>query len=101
MFHPRVNPHDLNIFLVNHDMSGAYITHDGGKSWRGTDGGRGLPLWNISWQRVALRSLARGRVENAGTHGRPRHNGLRNVPWFSTRPNELHADTLIQRCTSS
>src|SRR5215831_13944541 len=34
MFHPTVNPHDLNTVLVSCDMTGAYITHDGGKSWR-------------------------------------------------------------------
>jgi len=34
MFHPTVSPHDLNTILVNCDMTGAYISHDGGKSWR-------------------------------------------------------------------
>src|ERR1700746_1405570 len=34
MFHPTVSPHDLNTVLVGCDMTGAYITHDGGKSWR-------------------------------------------------------------------
>src|SRR5690349_24442411 len=34
MFHPTVSPHDLNTVLLNCDMTGAYITHDGGKSWR-------------------------------------------------------------------
>src|ERR1700756_4291062 len=34
MFHPTVSPHDLNTVLVNCDMTGVYITHDGGKSWR-------------------------------------------------------------------
>ncbi|PYT81744.1 MAG: hypothetical protein DMG40_08515 [Acidobacteria bacterium] len=34
MFHPTVSPHDLNTVLVACDMTGAYITHDGGKSWR-------------------------------------------------------------------
>src|SRR5215471_14348316 len=34
MFHPTVNPHDLNTVLVSCDMTGAYITHNGGKSWR-------------------------------------------------------------------
>jgi len=34
MFHPTVSPHDLNTVLVNCDMTGAYISHDGGKSWR-------------------------------------------------------------------
>ena len=58
MFHPKVSPHDLNTFLGNRNMTGAYITHDGGKSWRGTDCGRRFPRGNISWQRVALRSLA-------------------------------------------
>src|SRR5438046_8827395 len=34
MFHPTISPHDLNTVLVGCDMTGAYITHDGGKSWR-------------------------------------------------------------------
>src|SRR5207245_2297122 len=31
---PTVSPHDLNTVLASCDMTGAYITHDGGKSWR-------------------------------------------------------------------
>jgi photosystem II stability/assembly factor-like uncharacterized protein len=34
MFHPTVSPHDANTVLLNCDMTGAYISHDGGKSWR-------------------------------------------------------------------
>src|SRR5207247_4940698 len=34
MFHPTVSPHDPNTVLVACDMTGAYITHDGGRSWR-------------------------------------------------------------------
>jgi photosystem II stability/assembly factor-like uncharacterized protein len=34
MFHPTVSPHDPKIVVVSSDMTGAYITHDGGKSWR-------------------------------------------------------------------
>jgi len=34
MFRPQVSPHDPNTVLVACDMTGAYITHDGGKSWR-------------------------------------------------------------------
>jgi photosystem II stability/assembly factor-like uncharacterized protein len=34
MFHPTVSPHDADTVLVGCDMTGAYITHDGGKSWR-------------------------------------------------------------------
>src|SRR5215831_19416629 len=34
MFHPTVSPLDVNTVLVNCDMTGAYISHDGGKSWR-------------------------------------------------------------------
>ena len=33
-FNPTVSPHDANRVLVSCDMTGAYITHDGGKSWR-------------------------------------------------------------------
>jgi len=34
MFHPTVGPHDSNTVVLNCDMTGAYISHDGGKSWR-------------------------------------------------------------------
>jgi photosystem II stability/assembly factor-like uncharacterized protein len=34
MFNPTISPHDPNTVLVSCDMTGAYITHDGGQSWR-------------------------------------------------------------------
>src|SRR5947207_14411695 len=34
MFHPTISPHDSNTVLVTCDMTGSYITHDAGKSWR-------------------------------------------------------------------
>ncbi|HZI47579.1 MAG TPA: hypothetical protein VFD75_07255, partial [Pyrinomonadaceae bacterium] len=34
MFNPTISPHDVNTVLVSCDMTGSYITHDGGKSWR-------------------------------------------------------------------
>lgn len=34
MFHPTISPHDANTVLVACDMTGAYITHDAGRSWR-------------------------------------------------------------------
>lgn len=34
MFHPVVSPHDPNTVVLHCDMTGGYITHDGGKSWR-------------------------------------------------------------------
>src|SRR5258708_21007859 len=34
MFNPKISPHDANTVLVSCDMTGAYITHDGGQSWR-------------------------------------------------------------------
>ena len=34
MFHPVISPHDPNTVLVACDMTGSYITHDSGKSWR-------------------------------------------------------------------
>ncbi|HZY71962.1 MAG TPA: hypothetical protein VFE22_02515, partial [Edaphobacter sp.] len=34
MFHPTISPHDTKEALVACDMTGAYITHDGGHSWR-------------------------------------------------------------------
>lgn len=34
MFNPTISPHDVNTVLISCDMTGSYITHDGGKSWR-------------------------------------------------------------------
>jgi photosystem II stability/assembly factor-like uncharacterized protein len=34
MFHPTISPHDTNTVLIACDMTGAYITHDAGQSWR-------------------------------------------------------------------
>ena len=34
MFNPTISPHDPNTILISCDMSGSYITHDGGRSWR-------------------------------------------------------------------
>src|SRR5260370_33404106 len=34
MFHPTISPHDPNTVLVSCDMTGSYIAHDAGKSWR-------------------------------------------------------------------
>ena len=34
MFHPTISPHDPKTVLIACDMTGAYITHDGGESWR-------------------------------------------------------------------
>lgn len=34
MFHPTVSPHDPRTVLIACDMTGSYISHDGGDSWR-------------------------------------------------------------------
>ena len=34
MFHPTISPLDPETVLVSCDMTGAYISHNGGKSWR-------------------------------------------------------------------
>jgi photosystem II stability/assembly factor-like uncharacterized protein len=34
MFHVTISPHDPNEVLVSCDMTGAYISHDGGHQWR-------------------------------------------------------------------
>ncbi|MBV9269446.1 MAG: hypothetical protein JO061_24975, partial [Acidobacteriaceae bacterium] len=34
MFNPTLSPHDPNTVLVSCDMTGNYITHDAGRSWR-------------------------------------------------------------------
>jgi photosystem II stability/assembly factor-like uncharacterized protein len=34
MFNPTISPHDFNTVLIACDMTGSYITHDGGRTWR-------------------------------------------------------------------
>ena len=34
MFNPTISPHDPNTVLVSSDMTGSYITHDDGGTWR-------------------------------------------------------------------
>src|SRR5262249_47766227 len=34
MFHATISPHDSTEALIACDMTGSYITHDGGRSWR-------------------------------------------------------------------
>src|SRR5215469_11442805 len=34
MFHPTISPRDASEVLVSCDMTGSYISHDGGHSWR-------------------------------------------------------------------
>ena len=34
MFHPTVSPHDSRIAVVACDMTGNYLTTDGGDTWR-------------------------------------------------------------------
>jgi len=34
LFHPTISPHDPDFALVGCDMTGTYVTHDGGQSWR-------------------------------------------------------------------
>ncbi|MBV9574422.1 MAG: hypothetical protein JOY93_10235, partial [Acidobacteriales bacterium] len=34
MFNPTISPHDPNTVLVSCDMTGAYVTHDAGQTWR-------------------------------------------------------------------
>src|SRR5450631_2878829 len=34
LFHPTVSPHDSRVALVACDMTGAYLTQDGGATWR-------------------------------------------------------------------
>src|SRR6266496_6600378 len=34
MFHPIISPHDSSTVLISCDMTGSYITHDAGRSWR-------------------------------------------------------------------
>ncbi|MGC2195897.1 MAG: hypothetical protein WA628_14565 [Terriglobales bacterium] len=34
MFNPTVSPHDTNTVLISCDMTGSYITHDAGQTWR-------------------------------------------------------------------
>lgn len=34
MFNPTISPHDPDTVLISCDMTGSYISHDGGRTWR-------------------------------------------------------------------
>jgi len=34
LFHPKISPHDKNLWIICCDMSNTYITYDAGKHWR-------------------------------------------------------------------
>ncbi len=34
MFNPTISPHDSKTVLISCDMTGSYLTHDGGQTWR-------------------------------------------------------------------
>ena len=34
LFHPKISPHDRNLWMICCDMSNTYITYDAGKHWR-------------------------------------------------------------------
>jgi photosystem II stability/assembly factor-like uncharacterized protein len=34
MFYPTISPHDPNLVLASCDMTGSFISHDGGETWR-------------------------------------------------------------------
>ena len=53
LYHPVVNPHDSNNFFITCDMGSAFVTHDGGKSFKSLLLGRGvsadgMPRWWFS-----------------------------------------------------
>ncbi len=56
MFAMAVSPVDPQRMIVNCDMSAAYVTRDGGRSWRRLDGGlpRGQAWLTVKRQAMAL-----------------------------------------------
>src|SRR5262245_25728963 len=47
MRYPTISPHDPNVVLVGCDMTGSYITYDGGKSWRMFNLGTGVSAFGF------------------------------------------------------
>ncbi len=47
MFHPTISPHDSKVVLVSCDMTGAYISLDGGNSWRMFNLGGGVDFFTF------------------------------------------------------
>ncbi len=96
MYNPAISPHDPNEVLVRCDMTGAYITHNAGRTWR---------MFNL---RDAIRFFAfdpvRPRVIYAASHAlwRSTDDGESwNLVWpkpstvIGVRMNEDHADEAI------
>ncbi|MGP8271720.1 MAG: hypothetical protein ACLQLH_16775 [Terracidiphilus sp.] len=96
MFNPAISPHDPNEVLVRCDMTGAFITHNAGQTWR---------MFNL---RGAIRFFAfdplRPRVMYAANHAlwRSMDDGESwNLVWpkpstvVGVRMNEDHADETV------
>ncbi len=66
---PTISPADPNLVLVRSDMTGAYITHDGGQSWRMFNLRSGLTAFAFdprNSRRVYAGGAALWRSDNAG-----------------------------------
>ena len=65
MFHPTVSPHDSRVVVLTCDMTGNYITYDGGETWRALR--EGLPQEN-AFIGVMRQAMATDRLEPAGVY---------------------------------
>ena len=72
MFGVAISPHDPRVIVAGLDMGNAFITHDGGKSWKiiGRDGGEPFanPAYRGTWG-VCFDPVRPARIFIGSTHG--------------------------------
>jgi photosystem II stability/assembly factor-like uncharacterized protein len=73
-FHPTVSPHDPNRVLVSCDMTGGYLTEDGGRSWRMFNLGSTVRFFAFDQERprvVYAQTTRLWRSEDGGRNWKP------------------------------
>lgn len=118
MYNATINPHDVSEALVSCDMTGSYISHDGGHSWRmfdlrgsvhffafdpllphtiyaGTDGlwrsTNNGESWGLIWPKPATIHSIRMSSDHADETLVSDHNPMGEVVTLAIDPDESHA----------
>lgn len=69
MWHPTISPHDPDTVLLGCDMTGSYLTRDGGRSWRGfhlRSSARGFAFDPVDPERMYVAAVGLWRSDDSG-----------------------------------
>src|ERR1019366_2205076 len=86
LYHPTVSPHDHRTALVACDMTGAYITHDGGATWRIFNLGAPVQFFVFDPLDAHVIYASAGGVFRSGDAGATFRATSRRSPWGTTTP---------------